>query len=143
MTQLLGYITPMCTYTCAGAVYMRGASGRVAEALARRYDKASNWPVLFERMRGAGRIHAGLVSQLLGTGVMALAAFFLLRRFDLMGISFAVLLSACVQQIVLVAAAAKWFGISPLQFWPFGAGNVRLLFQQVAEFRLRDLRSPA
>ena len=113
----------------------------VVLALAASLTASTN--ILNQGLRGTGRPHAGLVSQLLGTGVMALAAFFLLRRFGLMGMSFAVLLSACAQQIVLVAAAAKWLGISPLQFWPFGAGNVRLLFQQVAEFRLRDLRSPA
>jgi hypothetical protein len=45
--------------------------------------------------------------------------------------------------LVLVAGAAKWLRISPLQFWPFGAGNVRLFFQQVADLRLRYSRSPA
>ena len=113
----------------------------VVLALAASLTASTN--ILNQGLRGAGRPHAGLVSQLLGTGVMALAALFLLRRFGLMGMAFAVLISACAQLLVLVAAAAKWLRISPLQFWPFGAGNVRLLFRQMAALRLRDLRSPA
>jgi len=99
--------------------------------------------ILNQGLRGLGRPHAGLVSQLLGAGVMGLAALFFLRRFGLVGMAFAVLMSAFAQLIAMVAAAARWLGISPLQFWPFGAGNVRLLFQHVAALRLRDLRSPA
>jgi len=110
-------------------------------ALAASLTASTN--ILNQGLRGAGRPHAGLVSQLLGTGVMALAALVLLRRFGLMGMAFAVSLSACAQLLILVAAAARWLKISPLRFWPFGAGNVRLLFQQVAALRLRDLRSPA
>jgi Na+-driven multidrug efflux pump len=104
---------------------------------------AASTNILNQGLRGAGRPHAGLVSQLLGTGVMALAALFFLRRFGLMGMAFAVLISSCAQSLALVAIAAKWLRISPLKFWPFGAGNVRLLFQQVAALRLRDSRSPA
>jgi hypothetical protein len=94
-------------------------------------------------LRGAGRPHAGLASQLIGAGVMALAGLLLLRWFGLAGMALAVWLSACVQLAVLIAAAAKWLKVSPLQFWPFGAGNFRLFFQQVSGLRLRFLRSPA
>jgi peptidoglycan biosynthesis protein MviN/MurJ (putative lipid II flippase) len=99
--------------------------------------------ILNQGLRGLGRPHSGLVSQLVGIGVMVIAALFFLRRFGLMGMAFAVLMSGCAQLLVLVAAAAKWLRISPLQFWPFGAGNVRLFFQQVADLRLRYSRSPA
>jgi hypothetical protein len=84
-----------------------------------------------------------VLSQLLGSGVLALAALFFLRRFGLMGMAWAVLLSACAQVLVLVAAAANWLRISPLLFWPFGARNFRLFFQQVAAVRLRYSRFPA
>lgn len=99
--------------------------------------------ILNQGLRGAGRPHAGLASQLLGTGVMALAALFFLRPFGLMGMAFAVAMSACAQLLTLIAAAAKWLRISPRQFWPFGLGNVRLFFHQVAGLRLRYSRSPA
>ena len=99
--------------------------------------------ILNQGLRGVGRPHPGLVSQLFGTGVMAFAALFFLRRFGLMGMAFAVFLSACAQLLVLVAAASKSLKISPIQFWPFGAGNVRSFFNQVADLRLRYLRSPA
>lgn len=48
-----------------------------------------------------------------------------------------------MQVIVLVASAANWLRISPLSFWPFGAKNIRIFFQQVAMLRPRFLRIPA
>ncbi len=99
--------------------------------------------ILNQGLRGAGRPHAGMLSQVVGAAVMAIAALFLLRRFGLTGMAFAVVMSAGVQLIVLIAAAAKWLRISPLQFWPFGTDDVRLFFQQVAGLRLRVARSPA
>jgi O-antigen/teichoic acid export membrane protein len=99
--------------------------------------------VLNQGLRGAGHPHPGLVSQLLGTGVMAFAALFFLRRLGLMGFSFAVLIGACAQLLVLVSVAAKWLKVSPLQFWPFGAGNVRSFCNQLADLRWRYSRSPA
>jgi len=57
--------------------------------------------------------------------------------------AFAVLISAWAQLLVLVAVAANWLRISPLEFWPFGLGNVRLFFQQVAALCPRYSRSPA
>lgn len=39
MTRSLGYVTPVRGFTSSGAIYMQGASGRVAEELARHYDK--------------------------------------------------------------------------------------------------------
>jgi hypothetical protein len=83
------------------------------------------------------------VSQLAGTGVMGLAAFLLLRPYGLMGMAFAVLLSAGSQLLALIAAAAKWFKISPLEFWPFGTRNLRLFLQQIAALRMRAYRSAA
>src|ERR1700722_4946541 len=39
MSQTLGYITPVRAFSCEGKIYMQAASGRVAEALARHYEK--------------------------------------------------------------------------------------------------------
>ncbi len=99
--------------------------------------------ILNQGLRGAGRPHAGLASQMLGAGVLALAALIFLRRFGLMGMACAVLLGACTQVLTLIAVAANWLRVSPLQFWPFGAGNVRSFLQQVAGLRVRYSRSPA
>ncbi len=129
-------VVPLFGFEFSGAVWPA-----VVLALAASLTASTN--ILNQGLRGAGHPHAGLVSQLFGTGVMALAALFFLRRFGLMGMAFAVLMSACAQLLVLVAAAANWLRISPLEFWPFGVGNVRLFFQQVAALRLRYSRSIA
>ncbi len=138
---LLSCLIPFLVVPLFGFEFSRAIWPAVVLALAACLTASTN--ILNQGLRGAGRPHAGLVSQLLGTGVMALAALFFLRRFGLMGMAFAVLMSACAQSLVLVAAAANWLRISPLQFWPFGAGNFRLFFQQVAGLRLRYSRSPA
>jgi hypothetical protein len=83
------------------------------------------------------------VSQLIGAAVLALSVLFFLRGFGLMGMASAVGISACVQLLVLILAAADWLEISPLSFWPFSAGNIRLFLQQVGDLRLRYSRNPA
>jgi O-antigen/teichoic acid export membrane protein len=137
----LACLIPLLVVPLFGIEFSRAIRPAVVLALASTLTASAN--ILNQGLRGAGRPHAGLVSQLLGTGVMALAALFFLRRFGLMGMAFAVWMSACAQLFVLVAAAAKWLRISPVQFWPFGAGNIRLIFQQVADLRWRYSRSPA
>ena len=99
--------------------------------------------ILNQGLRGAGRTGAGLTSQLLGTGVLVVTATFLLRRFGLIGMAWAVALSAGLQVIVLVAFAANWLNISPASFWPFGPRSVKTFCQQVVGLRMRILRSPA
>jgi glycosyltransferase involved in cell wall biosynthesis len=39
MNKILGYVTPVRTYSCHDEIYMQSASGRVAEALAGQYEK--------------------------------------------------------------------------------------------------------
>jgi glycosyltransferase involved in cell wall biosynthesis len=39
MSVIIGYVTPVRAYCDAGEIYMQAASGRVAEALARHYEK--------------------------------------------------------------------------------------------------------
>jgi O-antigen/teichoic acid export membrane protein len=138
---VLSCLIPLLIVPLFGFEFSRAIWPAVVLALAASLAASAN--ILNQGLRGAGRPHAGLVSQLLGTGVMAFAALFFLRRFGIMGMAFAVLMSACAHLLALIAAAAKWLRISPLQFWPFAPGNVRLFCQQVAGLRLRYSRSPA
>jgi O-antigen/teichoic acid export membrane protein len=138
---VLACLIPFLVVPLFGFEYARSIWPGVVLALAASLAASTN--ILNQGLRGAGRPHAGVLSQLLGSGVLALAALFFLRRFGLMGMAWAVLLSACAQVLVLVAAAANWLRISPLLFWPFGARNFRLFFQQVAAVRLRYSRFPA
>ena len=39
MNQTLGYVTPVRAYLSAGEIYMQAASGKVADALAKHYDR--------------------------------------------------------------------------------------------------------
>jgi O-antigen/teichoic acid export membrane protein len=137
----LAGMIPFLVVPLFGIGFARAIRPAVVLALAASVLASAN--ILNQGMRGAGRPHAGLASQLLGTGVMALAALFFLRPFGLLGMAFAVAMSAGVQLIVMIAAAAKWLRVSPLCFWPFGAGNLRLFFEQVAGLRLRFSRSLA
>ena len=138
---VLSGLIPFLVVPLFGFDFSRAIRPAMVLTLAASLTASAN--ILNQGLRGAGRPHPGLLSQLLGTGVMALTALFFLPRFGLMGMALAVFLSACGQLIVLVAAASKWLKISPVQFWPFGAGNVRSFCNQVADLRLRYLRSPA
>jgi O-antigen/teichoic acid export membrane protein len=126
-------VVPLFGFAFAGAIWP-------AVVLALAASLAGSANILNQRLRGAGRPHAGLVSQLLGAGVLALAALFFLRRFGLMGMALAVMVGVCAQLLMMVAAAANWLRISPVEFWPFGSGNIRQFFLQVASLRLRYLR---
>jgi O-antigen/teichoic acid export membrane protein len=136
----LASLIPLLVVPLFGGAFSHAIWPAVILAVAASFTSSSN--ILNQGLRGAGRPHAGLASQLIGAGVMALAALLLLRCCGLLGMALAVWLSACVQLLVLVGAAAKWLKVSPLRFWPFEAGNFRLFFHQVAELRLRDWRSP-
>ena len=99
--------------------------------------------ILIQGLRGAGRPYPGLASQILGTGVLAVSAGLLLPKFGLMGMAWAVVLSACFQIVLLIFAASALLRISPLCFWPFGARDVREFCRSVMAMRLRYSRSPA
>jgi len=137
----LACLIPFLVVPLFGIKFSQAVGPAVILALAASLTTSCN--ILNQGLRGAGHPHAGLLSQLLGTGVLALAAALFMQRFGLMGMAWAVALGACTQVIVLVAAAASWLRISPVRFWPFGASDVKTFFRQVAALRLRVLRSPA
>jgi O-antigen/teichoic acid export membrane protein len=138
---VLACLIPFLVAPLFGARFSSATRPAVVLALAATMTASAN--ILNQGLRGAGRPQAGLLSQVLGAGVMAFASLLFLRQLGLMGMAFAVFVSAVAQLFVLVAAASNWLKISPLQFWPFGMGNVRLFFQQVAELRWRYSRSIA
>jgi O-antigen/teichoic acid export membrane protein len=141
LALLLSCLIPFLVLLFFGSGFTQAVRPAVILSLAASLTASSN--ILNQGLRGAGRPYAGLTSQLLGTGVLVLAAAFLLKPFGLMGMAWAVALSACTQVIVLVAFAANWLNISLINFWPFGASSVRSFYQQVATLRMRFLRSPA
>lgn len=137
----LASLIPLLVVPLFGFEFSSAIRPGVILALAASLTVSAN--ILNQGLRGAGRPHAGMLSQVLAIAVMGLAALFLLEPLGVMGMAYAVLMSSGAQLLVMVAAAAKWLGISPLQFWPFGAENFRLLLQQLTDLRLRDSRSPA
>lgn len=138
---LLACLIPFLIKPLFGIAYSSAVRPAVILAIAASLTTSSE--ILNEGLRGAGRPYAGIASQLLGTGVLALGAIFLLPRFGLTGMACAVVLSACTQVAVLVGAAANWLQISPIRFWPFGVKEIKIVFGQMTALRLRDLRSPA
>jgi O-antigen/teichoic acid export membrane protein len=138
---VLAGMIPFVVTPFFGSQFSGAARPAVILALAASLTVSSS--ILNQGLRGAGRPYAGIASQLLGSGVLVLAAMLLLGQFGLMGMACAVALSACTQIVVLVASAANWLRISPLSFWPFGMKNIRMFCQQVATLRPRFSRSPA
>ena len=141
LAMLLSGLIPFVVTLFFGRAYSQATIPAVILALGAALTASGN--ILNQGLRGAGRPHAGLLSQMLGTGVLVLAAALLLKPFGLVGMAWAVAFGAAAQITILVAAAANWLRISPLQFWPFGLNSVRNFFQTVVALRPRILRSPA
>jgi O-antigen/teichoic acid export membrane protein len=137
----LACVIPIVVVPLFGVAFSRAVRPAILLALAASVSGSAN--ILNQGLRGAGRPLAGLVSQLIGAGVLAASVLFFLRGFGLMGMAYAVGISACVQLLVLILAAAEWLEISPLKFWPFSAENIRLFLQHLGELRPRYLRNPA
>ena len=136
---VLACLIPFIVVPLFGLEYSRSIWPGAVLAVAASLAASTN--VLNQGLRGAGRPHAGVLSQLFGSGVLAIAALFFLRPFGLMGMAWAVLMGACAQMLVLVAAAANWLRISPLHFWPFGARNSGYFSSRWPHFG-RDIRGP-
>jgi O-antigen/teichoic acid export membrane protein len=134
-------LIPFLLVPMFGAPYSPAIRPAVILALSASLASAAN--ILNQALRGAGRPHSGLISQLLGTGVLALGALISFRQFGLVGVAIAVGLSAGAQLLSMIGFAAQWLKMSPVEFWPFGAENVRQFFQQIASLRLRVSRSVA
>jgi O-antigen/teichoic acid export membrane protein len=138
---VLALLIPFLVVPLFGMEFSEGIRPAVILSIAAAMTTSSG--ILNEGLRGAGRPYAGLVSQLVGTGVLALTAAVFLKRFGLMGMAWAVVVSSCAQVAVLVGAASNWLRISPFCFWPFRAKDIKIVFHQVAALRLRPARSPA
>ncbi|HWF13762.1 MAG TPA: oligosaccharide flippase family protein [Candidatus Acidoferrales bacterium] len=138
---VLACLIPIVVVPLFGIAFSKAVRPAILLALAASVLGSAN--ILNQGLRGAGRPLAGVVSQLIGAGVLVVSVLLFLRGFGLMGMAYAVGVSACVQLLVLILAAAEWLEISPLAFWPFSAGNIRLFLQQVGGLRLRYSRNPA
>ncbi len=138
-------LIPFIVTPLFGAQFSTAARSGVILAVAASITASVN--VLNQALRGTGRPHEGLASQLLGTSVLAAAALLFFRKLGLIGVAFAVLAGSLAQLLLLVRAAAKWLGIPSRAFWPFGMDDVRAfrmrLMQQAAALRLKSLRAPA
>jgi O-antigen/teichoic acid export membrane protein len=111
---LLACVIPFLVKPLFGIAFSQAVRPAVILAIAAALTTSSD--ILNEGLRGSGRPYAGIASQLLGTAVLALAAALLLGTFGLTGMAWAVLLGACAQVAVLVAAAANWLQIPPSCF---------------------------
>ena len=141
LALLLSCLIPFLVLLFFGNAFKQAVRPAVILSLAAALTASGN--ILNQGLRGAGRPFAGLTSQLVGSGVLVLAAATLLKPFGLMGIAWAVGLSACVQIMILIAYAANWLNISLGSFWPFGPSSMKTFYQQVASVRIRLMRSPA
>jgi O-antigen/teichoic acid export membrane protein len=138
---LLACLVPFLIRPLFGSEFSEAVRPAVILTIAAALTTSSS--ILNQGLRGVGRPYPGLASQLFGTGALAVAGTFLLPRLGLMGMAWAVLLSACCQVLALVIAAATLFRVSLSCFWPFGGKDVRDFCQNVMALRVRYSRSPA
>lgn len=108
----LACLIPFLVQPMFGPEFAPAAAPAVVLTLGSSVAAASN--VLNQGLKGAGRPYAGLLSQLVGTGVLAVTAMHLSPKLGLMGLAWAVVISAVCQLLLLTAAAARMLRISPV-----------------------------
>ena len=134
-------LIPLLTKPLFGAAFSQAIRPAIILTVAASLVTSSS--ILNQGLRGAGRPYPGIAAQILATVVLATAGIFLLPSFGLIGMAWAVVMSACAQIAVLVTAAAVWLRVSPSCFWPFRTKDVRAFCRNVVALRFRYSRLPA
>ena len=90
--------------------------------------------ILNEGLRGLGNTYPGILSQFLGAGVLALAAWQLVPHYGIMGLALGAVLSGLCQLMVLISATAVLLQLRFSQFWGFRLGELRILYNRLLSF---------
>jgi O-antigen/teichoic acid export membrane protein len=83
--------------------------------------------VLNEGLRGRGSTAPGIAGQLLGGGMVALAAWVWVPSYGLKGLAWAAVCGSLVQLLVLLAAVLVLLPLKPVDLWGLRREEVKLL----------------
>jgi O-antigen/teichoic acid export membrane protein len=87
--------------------------------------------VLNEGLRGVGKTLPGLFAQLVGAGITAISAYFLIPKWGLMGMAWATVLGWSSQLTILLGAAILFLGLRLSDFWGVRLGEMRLFYSHL------------
>jgi O-antigen/teichoic acid export membrane protein len=132
---VLACLIPFLVRPMFGTEFSRAVVPAVILTVAASLNTAGN--ILNQGLKGVGQPYAGVVSQFLGNGILAILALVLSPRLGLMGIAWAVVASVCCQVLLLVVAASAILGISSICFWPLHPKDLRVFYQQLAALRAK------
>jgi enterobacterial common antigen flippase len=83
--------------------------------------------VLNEGLRGRGNTAPGIAGQLLGGGMVALAAWVWVPSYGLKGLAWAAVCGSLVQLLVLLVAVLVLLPLKPVNLWGLRQGEVKIL----------------
>jgi O-antigen/teichoic acid export membrane protein len=102
-----------------------------AMVLASATSLASLANILNEGLKGAGKVHPGIVGQLLGSGILAIAALLMVPPWGIVGMAWAAVLGAGGQLLFLIAATSYAFKLPVRTLWGVRLEEFKLLWERL------------
>jgi enterobacterial common antigen flippase len=87
--------------------------------------------ILNEGLRGRGINYPGIAGHLVGGGLLAILAWWLIPPFGIMGIAGAATLGAAGRFLVLLVAVVFLFKIAPGQLWGFNREEIKAIYKRL------------
>jgi O-antigen/teichoic acid export membrane protein len=107
-------------------------AAKVAALLALATSLAGLANVINEALRGMGNNYPGIGAKLLGSAILALAAWLLIPHFGLLGMAEAASLGAAIQLLILVISLSWLFSLRPAELWGLRLEEFKGLLNRVA-----------
>jgi O-antigen/teichoic acid export membrane protein len=126
---VLASLMPFIITPIFGSQFSRAVKPAIILTIAGSFLALGN--ILNQGLRGIGRPYPGLASQLLGIGVLVVAALILTPTLGIMGMSWAVVLGTCVQLLAMVVTGAIILRLSPVCFWGFHIKEIKGFYKQL------------
>lgn len=119
-------LAPLVIVPLFGASFAPAVGPAVVLSLATSLASLGN--IMNEGLRGLGITYPGIVSQLLGGGVLGLGAWQLVPKYGLSGMAWAAVFGALTHIIIQMGAAAFILKLSPSQLWGIRLTEMRILY---------------
>lgn len=87
--------------------------------------------ILNQGLRGAGKAHPGIMGQLLGAGILAIAALLMVPPWGIVGMAGATVFGAGGQLLFLMMATAYSFKLPVRSLWGIRLEEVKLLRERL------------
>jgi O-antigen/teichoic acid export membrane protein len=122
-------VAPLLIVPLFGASFSPAVTPAVVLALATSLIALNN--ILNEGLRGLGKTLPGIAAQLSGAALVALAAWWWVPPYGLLGMAGAVVVGSVLQLAIMVSAVSALFDLGPAHLWGLRRGELKILYGRV------------